>query len=250
MDSLSIYIPQVSAFITVEQIKTQFDHFGIGLVSRVDFIQIGQKQGFLEKNTELVIKSAFVHFNYYYNFESTTNIIRKIGNGESYKVYPSCDRGYWILLLAKKPIQSTLMNRHQIVDNCRFLETKVDEQTKQIADLKTQLENTTSIVRQLLGGLYCQSTQLSPLKDHLAVLSGEKIDESEISYTDRLKFIEELKLKNKWSIWPTTRQGDSNEARIEAMEALLFGEKEPMRFEKRERVIDSNDLQVELDFGV
>jgi hypothetical protein len=204
MDSLSIYIPQVSAFITVEQIKTQFDHFGIGLVSRVDFIQIGQKQGFLEKNTELVIKSAFVHFNYYYNFESTTNIIRKIGNGESYKVYPSCDRGYWILLLAKKPIQSTLMNRHQIVDNCRFLETKVDEQTKQIADLKTQLENTTSIVRQLLGGLYCQST----------------------------------------------RQGDSNEARIEAMEALLFGEKEPMRFEKRERVIDSNDLQVELDFGV
>ena len=253
---ITIYIPRMSSFVTEAEIKTAFEYGGIGQVSRVDFIRIDQKQGFVEATTELTVKSAFVHFDYYYNFEQTTNLIRKIGNGESHKFYSSCDRGYWLLLKAKKQIQATMMNRHQIVDNCRVLEAKVEEQATQIAALQSKLENTNYVVYNLLGGLFCQRTQGLPLRDHLDILHGKmEIGSMEIGSTsdkEQKKFMEELSSKSKWTIWPTTRQGDSNEARIGALEALLFGgEKKPMRSEEIKRVtIGNNDLQVELDFGV
>ena len=217
---ITIYIPRMSSFVTEAEIKTAFEYGGIGQVSRVDFIRIDQKQGFTESTTEMTVKSAFVHFDYYYNFEKTTNLIRNIGNGESHKFYSLCDRGYWLLLKAKKQIQATMMNRHQIVDNCRVLEAKVEEQATQIAALQSQLENTNYVVYNLLGGLFCQRTQGLPLRDHLAILHGE-MEIGSTSDKEQKKFMEELSTKSKWTIWPTTRQGDSNEERIQVLEARI-----------------------------
>ena len=113
-----------------------------------------------------------------------------------------------------------MMNRHQIVDNCRVLEAKVEEQATQIAALQSQLENTNYVVYNLLGGLFCQRTQGLPLRDHLAILHGE-MEIGSTSDKEQKKFMEELSTKSKWTIWPTTRQGDSNEERIQVLEARI-----------------------------
>ena len=53
------------------------------------------------------------------------------------------------------------------------------------------------VIRQLIGGLYCQNTQECVLETHLRVLDGE---------TSSSKPTEQD--THKWDHWPTTRQGD------------------------------------------
>ena len=168
------------------------------------------------------VKSAFVHFDYYYENELTDKIVSKLDNGESHRIYPACTisrHEYWILTNCDNPIQNTMMNTAQIVENCRFLENKIAEQSATIAKLEKGLDGVQSIVYQLLGGLFNQETQSEMLNIHLATLYGDTppdVDHDEI-------------------IWPTTRQGDECQELIMKLESQL----EMLNFTADPNVFDS-----------
>jgi len=139
--SSSIYIPRMCINTSQCEIKELFYKNRIGLVKRVDFIPIDKKPGFVE-NMDYDTKSAFVHFHDLHSFPSY--ILDKFEKQEGYKLclngYNEIN-GYWILLKADKPIKDTMMNIHQIVDNCRLLEEIIDTQEMKIRDLESNITN-------------------------------------------------------------------------------------------------------------
>jgi hypothetical protein len=194
-------------------VREEFEN-KFGKVSRVDFTAIDKKPGFGE-NVNNVVKSAFVHFENYCDCDSVLEILAKLDSGKSHRFYPSCLREYWLLLKAKNPIQDTLMNNAQIVENCRFLEKKVNEQEEKIKEqeekikeLEKKFNGVHEVVYQLLGGLFNQRTQESILEKHLSNLFQNQEKSFEIDEIN-------------CDIWPTTRQGDDNEMRIKALEAQI-----------------------------
>jgi uncharacterized coiled-coil protein SlyX len=188
----------------------------LGTVIRVDFININKKPGFVE-NVNAPLKAAFVHL------INLTELGKRVNNmvseGQTHKIgqgVHSSDSEYWLILQAHSPIQETMMNRSQIVENCRILEKKVNEQSTTIQTLELKVESlqqdldgVKNVLYQLLGGLYHQRDQSSILNVHLQQLyphyqacgSDENVSE--------------------WDIWPTTRQGDNNQVRIAALEKKL-----------------------------
>ena len=218
MNSFSIYIPRLQSDVTEDLIKYVFSSTHIGEVARVDFTPINKKPGFGE-NMDNVVKSAFVHFSFFTNISYTDpEFGNKVREGNGYKFYPETLQGYWLLLPAKNPIQQTMMNNSQIVENGRYLETKLEEQeaklTEQaltIQELQKKLDGVQTVVYQLLGGLFNQSDQRQILENHLSNLFSEP--PRVIS-----RFEDPEEDDSKWERWPTTRQGDENEYRIQQLE--------------------------------
>lgn len=137
-NNISIYIPRMSLFINENIIKDEFIK-SIGEISRVDFTSIDKKPGFNENQNSLY-KSAFIHFTNFYNSPYANVILSTINSEKGYKFYPKCKSEYWILLKAKNPISETWMNNAQIVENCRYLEKKLEIQEETIKYLKEKLE--------------------------------------------------------------------------------------------------------------
>lgn len=206
----SIYIPRVSSYITEDNIISVFYDRRIGAVKRVDFVPIDKKPGFIENMNDKV-KACFVHFQTWTRLPN--KILETFENGEGYTFYFDeyyNKSSFWILLKATNPIKDTMMNNHQIVDNCRFLEERIIEQDKKIHSLELKIDNMNTIMRQFIGGLYCHDSQEGCLEWNRRVLDGNGFD-PEILPCDT----------HKWGNWPTTRQGDSNEKRIERIEEKL-----------------------------
>jgi len=195
-----IYIPRMSLFVDEDIVKRELSF--IGTVKRVDFTPVNKKLGFVE-NVNENMKSAFVHFQFMLNSYDTY-----FKRGESFTHYL---RDYssekWILLKAHNPVQDTMMNNAQIVENCRFLEKKVEEQAETIKELEKKVEGIHNVVFNLLGGLFNQTTQSLTLEEHLDHLFPNSISKCS-----------EYKNTSEWGFWPTTRQGDNNERRIEELE--------------------------------
>jgi hypothetical protein len=197
---MSIYIPRVYNTHTEQSIKQIFYNNWFGEVSRVDFTPLTNQT---DESSPSIMKSAFVHFNLFYNFDKDgwqlpdiSNILEKIENGESYKFQVS-NTEYWFLLKNKNPVPTTELNIHQIAENLRLLEEKVAEQNKTI-------ENQKLVITQLLGGLYNHSTQNEKLEFDLSILNGKE-------YINDNKNIQD-------NFWPTTRQGDEHEDKIRDLE--------------------------------
>jgi len=216
MNSLSIYIPRLNSNVTEIYIKYVFREMNVGEVARVDFTPIGKKPGFIE-NLSDPFKSAFVHFNFFTNISlADSDFGSKVRQGNGYKFYPGTfQEGYWLLLPAKNPIQQTMMNNSQIVENSRYLENLLDEQAKTIElqaetirDLEKKIDGVQDVVYQLLGGLFNQNSQSQILQDHLSQLFSEPA---------RVRSRFEDPDDSKWLNWPTTRQGDANEERIQQL---------------------------------
>jgi hypothetical protein len=113
----------------------------IGFVRRIDFCPIDKKPGFVE-NTDSHVKSAFVHFHCLNNTQLVADIQATLARGEGYRLNVNgrdASNGYWILLKATNPVQDTMMNSHQIVDNCRHLEKRIEEQANEIKELKESI---------------------------------------------------------------------------------------------------------------
>jgi len=216
----SIYIPRVSTCHTEVSIKNIMSSYQIGTVERVDFTPINKKPGFGE-NVDEVVMSAFVHFSdpilgydncYNYRSDSYLGISHfwdKISANQPYKLQIALNE-YWICLKNKNPIQYTMMNIHQVVENSRYLENLVEEQKNKIQKLEKKLDNMDSVVKQLLGGLFCQSTQEGALDTHLGILDGEDLSSKPLPENT-----------HKWVHWPTTRQGDECEKKIAELEDYL-----------------------------
>uniref|UniRef100_A0A6C0EUZ1 Uncharacterized protein n=1 Tax=viral metagenome TaxID=1070528 RepID=A0A6C0EUZ1_9ZZZZ len=225
---LSIYIPRMSANVTEESIYHEFD-YSVGFIERIDFVPIGKKTpGFTEENTDAKYKSAFIHF---YN-SIPEKISAAFEGGKSYKFQPKCTKEYWFILPNKNPIKTTMMNKTQIVENCRYLENKIEEQQETIAALEQKLEGVHQVVYQLLGGVFNQTTQAATLSTYLNELFPSVVlppnEEEDISH---------------WNAWPTTRQGDECERRIAAIEkqmhSMMTSTKQPDVVSHEESITDS-----------
>jgi len=135
-----IYIPRVDAYITEEDIKYVMHSYSIGCVKRVDFSPIGKTPGFKVPEKILHYKMAFVHFENYYDTQQAKDVIAALTEGIAYNVnFTGVIGDFWMLLPAKNPIPETTMNIHQVVENCRFLEKKVEEQSALIEKLLAQI---------------------------------------------------------------------------------------------------------------
>lgn len=147
----SIYIPRMSVDHSEEYIRYIMNYYKIGRVSYVDFTPINKKPGFNE-NVSQVFVSAFVHFSdpwllsngqYSYHTQNEFNNIdfwNLIANGQSYKIQLSNDE-YWLCLENKNPVQRTMMNIHQIVENGRHLEAIIEAQSNKIKQLEESMEH-------------------------------------------------------------------------------------------------------------
>jgi hypothetical protein len=205
---------------TVASIKNIMSSYRIGTVERVDFTPINKKPGFGE-NVDEVVMSAFVHFSdpllggdNCYNYMSDSYLGHNdfwddIACNQPYRLQISRDE-YWICLNNKKPVQYTMMNIHQVVENSRHLENLVEEQKNKIQKLEEKINNMDQVIYQFVGGLFCQRTQEGVLENYLRVLDGQGFS---------LKPLPED--THKWTQWPTTRQGDECEKRISALEDYM-----------------------------
>lgn len=238
--SCSIYIPRMSIVHTEESVAYYMSQHGIGHVIYVDFTPINKRPGFGE-NVDQVVKSAFVHFsdpylgsdNMYHfkdtsslrisvvpntvTFWNSTALWNCISSGKSYRLKISQNE-YWICLRNNKPVQRTMMNIHQVVENARHLEWLIDvkektiqEQAEKINTLERKVEGIQQVVYQLIGGLYCKQSQQGISILHQQVLGG--IFAPHIGPP--------LKNTHKWGFQPTTRQGDDCERRIERLEKII-----------------------------
>jgi hypothetical protein len=141
---MSIYIPRMSASTTESEVRDRLHASKIGEVRRVDFTPIKKKPGFGE-NVDSIVKSAFVHFHRYYNDRADFLENIQIGENKCVLYLDAEKRSYWMLLKATNVVPDTMMNNHQIVENCRLLEKKVVEQEERIQKLE-------KLVNCLLGG--------------------------------------------------------------------------------------------------
>lgn len=224
MPSFCFYIHSIPATTSKKDIIREFNY--IGRVTRVDFAPLGKKPGFREHIYDNV-KSAFVHMTELFTLGRVVETY--IQTTGPYKFYLSSTTGeFWTLSKANKPIQGTMMNTAQIVQNCRYLENKVEQQATRLEQQATQLEEQAADIRalneklngvhtvvyQLLGGLFCQKSQAQIMSEHMDFLYP---DDSSTSSRSRFGETDD----SKWTIWPTTRQGDDCERRIADLEADL-----------------------------
>lgn len=139
----SIYIPRMSSFVTQEDIAFEFNNTYSNCVTRVDFTSVNKKPGFVEE-TSTPFKAAFVHFMYPLNEFFATDIVQALMEQKAYKHQTMLFQEYWLILPNKNPVPYTMMNNAQIVENCRYLEQKVLDQDKTIAELKEIITNLTN----------------------------------------------------------------------------------------------------------
>lgn len=239
----SIYIPRMSVIHTEEVVINVMFNLRIGTVTRVDFVPINKKPGFVEKFDD-VYKSAFVHLylpNPRYEgpplpAEDTAGLCLRdqhiwdmLDADEPYRVKVSPTE-YWILLRNNNPVPETMMNIHQVVENGRYLEKLVEKQSQKLEEqdaiikrLEAKLDGVHQSVYQLIGGLFNQGNQRDILEEHINCLFPDVKNE----YTE-----DALPEKNKWTIYPTTRQGDECESRIEALEQQI---QDMLKFDFNER---------------
>ena len=225
-----------------ESIINVMTNYGIGTVSHVDFTTVNKQPGFVE-NVDNYMKSAFVHFsdpmmsssdnNYHYNSRRTLgnenfwNIV--LYRDGPYKLQISLGE-YWLCLENKNPVQRTLMNVHQIVENGRYLEKLIEEQSQTIKKLENKLEGLHNVVYQLVGGLFNHQTQAGIMAIHHHIMG---FNNSASIHNDT----------SKWDISPTTRQGDENDRRIESLEQTV---RDMLIFDYPEAVFTPQEEQDEL----
>ena len=126
-----------------------------------------------------------------------------------------------------------------------LLKNKVEEQEKTIQFLTSKMEGVSDLLYQFVGGLFSQRTQSSIINMHLNCLYSAEIQQEETEKATRGEN-EEI------NIWPTTRQGDSNEKRINALEAQIkaltdFGPIEKV-FEEEDNFCESDHEDMREDY--
>ncbi|MDA9072835.1 hypothetical protein N9K75_03080, partial [bacterium] len=247
----SIYIPRIKCVYCGEKyVSRVFDEAGVGTVSRVDFTSIQKCAGFTEEHSDEEELSAFVHFKQLYKNPLVGVILKHIQDEIPFRFFPhktsafgngSKNEGgmYWMLLPNLFPVPETRMNTSQIVENCRFLEKTVADQAERIVLLEKNLTNCVKVVYQMTGGMWCQKTQGSSIDRHLKHLYGEMDPFNPET--------EEDQDTSKWGIWPTTRQGDANETRIEELERKLAELTAPKVYPAYEAWRNEPNLAFDLD---
>jgi uncharacterized coiled-coil protein SlyX len=257
----SVYIPRMSAFVRTEDIAYEFGNRYSSHVARVDFTPCNKTPGFVEDITQ-PFKSAFVHFMVPIDRYVAAGMVQAFMHNKAYKHETALFKEYWLILPNKNPVQHTMMNNAQIVENCRYLEKKVIQQGQEIEtlngycndlenrlgeqqssinaledefdssekkhiqstdelknkmelqdnvnrNLRKQINNIFDTMVEVIRGLYNPETQNGIIAKHFS-----KLSEYAMSEEQRIAYMS-------CDIFPTTRQGDACEKRIEALEKKL-----------------------------
>lgn len=138
----SIYIPRISASYDEDYIKSAFKNLDIGLVTRVDFAS---------NNTGL-FRKAFIHVDKYFDSMIANDIRNAHMDEQSYNLYPDFinQSVYWILLKNHKPVQETVLNIHQVVENHRILEEIVMKHEEIVMKHEEQINSLLKMVYHLV----------------------------------------------------------------------------------------------------
>lgn len=179
MNMMSIYIPRISNEYNESCIRYVMMQNNIGTVNCVDFTPINKNPGFTEKINGN-FRSAFVHFSdpvsfngtYLYDDNSVSDFWDEIEKGKSYKIQVN-NNEYWICLKNKNPVQRSMMNIHQVVENGRYLEKLIHSQTA-ILEKHSRLIETQ---RELINSQY---SIIKQLKNKIEKLEY-KVEEQNIS---------------------------------------------------------------------
>jgi hypothetical protein len=163
----SIYVPRVLNEHTVQTVTDIMAHFRVGIVHYVDFTPINKKPGFYE-TFDGKYKSAFIHFievpGYQKNVQfwnqitdTETDNDTSLSNGMKMMVRLQISPyEYWICLKNNSPVKRTLMNIHQVVENSRYLEDRIqtledriqtlEDRNKTLEDRNKTLEDTQNLI--------------------------------------------------------------------------------------------------------
>ena len=139
----SIYVPRVANEHTVQSVTNIMAHFNIGIVQYVDFTPINKKPGFYEQFDDK-FKSAFIHFVDVPNYIKNIHFWNQIQNDTNNTRLQISHNEYWICLKNHSPIQRTMMNIHQVVENARYLEDRIkalEDTMNKIIQQQTQTTN-------------------------------------------------------------------------------------------------------------
>lgn len=134
----SLYIPRLRNIVTAKYIQDVFTCQNIGTILRVDWVPIHKNRGFSEPNVHVPdYWSAFV----YVDTTTSTNVQfwNTFRNTDGQYRLHFTDGSYWLCLNNKRPIQETEMNIHQVVDNCRYLEERLNASIAHTAELEKRI---------------------------------------------------------------------------------------------------------------
>ena len=118
----------------------------------------------------------------------------------------------------------TMVHPEAICRCFRHLENLIKKQEDILETVIKKTNSIENVVYQIIGGLYNQTTQANSIREHLNVLfkirlqDKESREASDDEDSDKESTDEEEEKQvdtSKWETWPTTRQGDENEAQIE-----------------------------------
>jgi hypothetical protein len=155
-----IYVPRMSKTTTEEMVRREM-YNDVGRVSRVDFIPIGFKPGFDEFHDPL-FKSAFIHFDNLFPNEFSNEILRLLNSGDQYKYMADCSQEYWYMWKANKPVQETILNKHQIMECGRWLQRQTEKQARlQLA----QIEQMTKLIERQSRKIDEQEKRMEELEE-------------------------------------------------------------------------------------
>jgi hypothetical protein len=141
------------------------------------------------------MQQPIIEFTNFYEFESILNELKELTEKQGKIIEKQAKQ-------IKKMKKSVKKNKEKAErTNCKVLQ--------RLISLTEKTDCANSGVYQLIGGLYNQTKQNESIDIAISELHGK---------------IYKKKSKNDpkhWGIWPTTRQGDKNEERIEELERKL-----------------------------
>jgi hypothetical protein len=135
--NFSIYIPRVPTGYNVPLLEHIFNR-DVGAVERVDLMPCENAKWADRANPSRRFNKAFIHLKYYYNYDLSNLIINAFTHDAAY-YWHTQPREYFILLKNRNPVPSTILNIHQVVDNCRLMEDQLSSSKQEIAELKTMV---------------------------------------------------------------------------------------------------------------
>ena len=160
----SIYVPRVANEHTVQSVTNIMAYFNIGIVHYVDFTPINKKPGFYELFDDK-FKSAFIHFLDVPNYQLNTHFWNQISTHDS--TTPArlqiSQTEYWMCLKNHSPIQRTIMNIHQVVENARYLEDRIkalEDTVNNILNNNNKIEDKDNILDKIEDKLEDKDTPL------------------------------------------------------------------------------------------
>jgi hypothetical protein len=133
---ISFYIPYVKYSHTEESIKSIFEYFEIGKVSRVDF------EFLYNPDSELNIekKMCFVHFEYFYSNSFAKFLQSILEQPDYYYALELNPTEFWKIYKCRNPIPNTHKNIHQLAEEMKKLENYLFEATKMIEKQAEEIE--------------------------------------------------------------------------------------------------------------